>query len=179
MATYSATDITSRDFHPTDNLFLDANVWLYVFGSRVKPDRRVEVYSDALKRILSAKSRIFIDTLVLSEFINTRAREEWKHGDYNLEPFKTFRESDAFAPVAEGIAKEARRVLKWCIRVESGFASVAIDSLLDEYARGHCDYNDRILAALCRQNDWHLVTHDADFKGCQLSVLTANKSLLT
>jgi hypothetical protein len=52
---------------------------------------------------LSAKSKIYIDVLVLSEFINTYSRTQWKFVARHIESFKAFRNSSHFKPVAQEI----------------------------------------------------------------------------
>ena len=66
-----AENITHYVFKSTDALLLDANIWFFVYGPHRLDDKRVPVYSGALDRILKAKSRIYVDVLILSEFINT------------------------------------------------------------------------------------------------------------
>jgi predicted nucleic acid-binding protein len=127
--------------------------------------------------MLTAQSRIYIDVLIVSEFMNTYARLKWKL----LSPsskFKQFRKSKYFKPVAQDIAADAKRVLQHCTRVEDGFESLAIESLMDEYAAGNSDFNDQILATLCKKQGLKLVTDDGDFRGREIPVITANKRLL-
>jgi|GEM_PF-3464287 len=54
-----------------------------------------------------------------------------------------------------------------------------VTSLLDEYKRGQSDINDQVLVALCLNQGLTLVTHDGDFKGCGVPLVTANRHLLT
>jgi predicted nucleic acid-binding protein len=178
--THGAEEISTYDFKPSEKLFLDANIWLLVCGPPKSNDPKVSVYSEALKKILTAKSPIYIDVLIVSEFINVCARLEWnlidssKHGD-----FKQFRKSKLFKPVAQAIAANVKRVLQHCKRIANDFESVAIDTLIEEYAAGDSDFNDQIIAALCSRKGLKLVTDDGDFKGRGVPIITANKKLLT
>lgn len=177
---FRAEEITRYAFDSADNLLIDANVWLLVYGPHKPCDRRAAVYSSALADIIRAKSRIHIDVLILSEFINAHARFEWRLLPERSRPnFKSYRASAEFVPVAQDIADAAKRVLQHCVRVESGLERLAIDKLLDEYAGGNLDFNDQILAALCNENGWKLVTDDGDFSGLEVPVITANKRLLS
>ena len=174
----SAEDIRSYVFKPTDELLLDANIWLFVYGPSKPGDRKVAVYSRALDKILRAKSRIYIDVLIASEFINAYARLK-----YNiLNPgvaFKRFRQSADFKPIAQDVAADVRRVLQHCTRVESGFPALDINALIYEYEKGNSDFNDQVLANLCKSKGLKLVTDDRDFKDRGLTVVTANRHLLT
>lgn len=176
--THKAEAVAGYDFKSSDELLLDANIWLLLYGPQKPGDRRVAVYSQALSRILSAKSRIYIDVLIVSEFINAYARLKWKLVAPHVRDFKEFRGSRDFKPVAQDIAADIKLVLKNCMRVEDGFESLAIDALVDEYALGDSDFNDQILTELCNRKGLKLVTDDSDFRGRDISVITANKRLL-
>ena len=52
-----AEAIASYDFSHSDELLLDANIWLLVYGPQIPRDPRVAIYSQALDKILAAKSR--------------------------------------------------------------------------------------------------------------------------
>jgi len=131
--------------------------------------------------MLAANCRIYIDVLILSEYINRYAR--LRHSLLKATPgissdFKQFRKSGEFAAIASDIAGDVRQILKHCDRLESNFATLDIASLVDEFEKGDSDFNDLVLAELCRNGNLTLVTHDGDFKDCGLTVLTANQSLL-
>ena len=62
--------VDSYEFAESDALFMDTNIWLYVYAPQAPGDWKTRTYSRSLTKILTAKSRIFIDAMVLSEFIN-------------------------------------------------------------------------------------------------------------
>jgi len=178
-----AEEISTYDFKFSEALLLDANIWLFVYGPQ-KPtatDTKVAAYSEALAKILAAKSCIYIDVLIVSEFVNTYARLKWNLLPKSTKPklFKQFRRSANFKPIARDIAADVKRVLQHCTRVENGFESLAINTLIDEYAAGDSDFNDQILTGLCKKKGLKMVTDDADFKGQDISIITANKRLLS
>ncbi|MCJ7482780.1 MAG: PIN domain-containing protein [Thermodesulfovibrionales bacterium] len=176
--THKAEAVANYNFNPADKLLLDTNIWLLVYGPQKPVDKRVAVYSQALSNILAAQSHIYIDVLIVSEFINSYARSKWKLVAPHIKEFKTFRKSADFKLVAQDIAADIRQVLKHCTRVDSGFESLAIDTLVDEYAAGDFDFNDQILANLCKKDGLKMVTDDGDFKSRGIPVITANKRLL-
>ncbi|MDD2308026.1 MAG: PIN domain-containing protein [Desulfuromonadaceae bacterium] len=160
---------------------MDTNIWLYVYAPQAPDDWKTRIYSRSLVKILTAKSRIFIDALVLSEFINRYARLA-----YNLFKaagstinFKEYRQSPDFKPVAKDIESSVRRILKHCQRTESSFSDCDINSLLAKYGEGNSDFNDQLMVELCKSKGFKLITHDRDFKDCGVTVLTANNRLLT
>jgi predicted nucleic acid-binding protein len=174
--------LSTYRFRETDRLLFDANIWLFLYSPQYGPnDSRVRIYSAALKSVLAAHSPIFIDALVLSEFINTWARFAYNRLPATAKPkdFKAYRNSSAFKPVAKAISDACRRILRHAARIDSEFLSLDIDAALRGYEAGKLDFNDYILAQLCNKKGLALVTHDADLKGQTLTILTENTRLLT
>ena len=165
------------EFQPTDDVFLDANIWLFIYGPPQDPGK-TEIYSAALHRLLEARSRLFVDVLVLSEVINSYARIRWQLDPLRRGRFKSFRNSSRFAPIAREIAHYVRRIVDHCSRVESGFQSVDIGGLMNEYQVGGSDFNDQVIREVCKSNGFKLLTDDGDFDTQGLTVLTANPRLL-
>jgi|SRR5579884_113571 len=176
-------NISSYTFSKNDAFLLDTNIWLFIYGRQVpgNKDWRIPLYSKALANILASKSRIFIDVLVLSEFVNRYSRIEYNIIKDSAEKgeFKSFRQSSKFKSIAEDIARASRRILGHCERTENGFESIDIDILLSDFEMRCPDFNDQILAELCKTRSFKLVTHDGDFKDCGITLLTANKRLLS
>jgi predicted nucleic acid-binding protein len=174
--------IENYHFHSDDGVLFDANIWMYIYGppSHISSQYRY-AYTSALRRIRGAGCRIILDELVLSEFINAYARFFYNKlpSDFKPGDFKLFRNSSHFKPVAEQIARRARKILEKSEPAKSRFESAEIISILTEYASGEADFNDQVLAELCRANGLKLVTHDADFSGTNLTILTANPRLLS
>jgi len=169
-------------FRETDRLLFDANIWLFLYSPQYGPnDTRVRTYSSAVKSALAAQSHVFVDALVLSEFISTWARFTYNKLPAPMKPkdFKTYRNSSAFKPVAKGIADACRRILGCAMRIDTEFSSLNINDVLSAYEAGRADFNDHMLAELCNRKQLTLVTDDADLKGLTLNILTENKRLLT
>ena len=179
--THKVLDITTYKFTAKDRLFLDTNIWLYNYceSCSVSPSYRPEVdsYSQALQDIHEKKSRIHIDVLVVSEFINRYARLKWKQEALNM-TFKEFRNSKHFKPIAAEIALMVKQIMKEANKIESRFNRVKIDDMLNVYGTGETDFNDQVIAWLCKREGLTLITNDSDFKGQEISILTANQRLL-
>jgi len=157
-----AFPIDRHQFRSDDKLLFDTNVWVFIYGSQFRhPDRRDRLYSDAYKRILTTGCRIFIDTLILSEFVNVLSRLTYNSlpPDKKSQDFKKFRHSASF-------------------RIESGFTSVDIEAVLKGVEDGKVDFNDQILTQLCIRQGLTLVTNDGDFRGSELTIITGNQRLL-
>ena len=175
---HKAVEVRHYNFTPQDKLFLDTNIWFYLYGPQKPRTSWVDIYSTAFGRILNAKSRIYIDVLVVSEFINRYARMKWKLVAPRIKPFKVFRNSSCFKPVASDIVADVKRVLKHCSRIESGFSTLEMDNLITDYVAGNSDFNDQVITELCRSNGLTLMTNDGDFRSQGIPVLTANSRLL-
>ena len=128
-------DIRGWSFTAGDRLFLDTNVWLSVYGPDPTRRWRSDVYQHAFRQMREARSKVHVDVLVLSEFINAWSRMEYNQAFPNrlAGGFKAFRDSPAFEPIAQEIAISATRICNACERCESGFELVDIGSLLVEY----------------------------------------------
>lgn len=174
-----ALAVDSYKFTENDELLLDTNIWLFVYGPQRPDDRRVGAYSQALAKILNARCKIYIDILIVSEFINTYARIKWSMLDKPHKDFKKFRKSSDFKPIAKDIAADIKKVLKLCLQIENGSETLAINELITEYAMGDSDFNDQVITTLCRKKGLKLVTDDSDFRGQGILVMTANKRLLS
>jgi predicted nucleic acid-binding protein len=176
--TSRALDIRSHNFQGDDRLLIDANVWLRVYGPLAPGGSYSAIYSKAHRKMRMANCTLFIDVVVLSEFINAFARLEFQQGPQAALGFKTFRKSEAFGLIAREIAINAKRIVTQCQCVESGFEDIDVSTLLTDFQSGQHDFNDQVIAELCLARRLKLVTHDADFQKYGLTVLTANGDLL-
>lgn len=174
--------IESYPFSKTDAFLVDANIWLSVYGPQADPkDRKTMLYSGALAKIFKVQCTVFVDVLILSEFVNRYCRFEfelWKEQGLGKD-FKIFRKSPAFRPVSQGVTDCLRRILKRSQRIGNNFDALDMESLLAALEKENCDFNDLVLAELCQRRRLKLITHDADFKELGLTILTANQRLLS
>ena len=175
---YKAMEVCYHNFTSKDKLFLDANIWLHLFSPREPGDRWKQIYSEVFERILKANSRIYIDVLVVSEFINAYARTKWRVTALHIRSFKDFRSSTGFKPVAEDITASVRQIISHCSRTESDFVTLPMDDLLADYITGDFDFNDQVITEICKNNGFTLITNDGDFKTQEIPILTANSNLL-
>ena len=175
---HKAERVSRYGFTSQDNLFLDANIWLYLYGPQPPTSYWVKVYSEVFDRILEAESNVYIDVLVVSEFLNRWARQECELAGYTHDQFKTFRGSLEFKSVAQGITAAIKQIMSYCSQIESGFETLQIDVLLKDLAKGNSDFNDQVITELCRNKSFSLVTHDGDFDHVNIHILTENNHLL-
>ena len=175
---YKAGEVRHYNFTAQDKLFLDANIWLYVYGPSKPRSYWRSIYASVFNRILRAKSQIYIDVLVVSEFINAYARLKWRDASSYPNTFKTFRSSSNFKTVAQDIATHVQQIMKHCTQIESDFVTLPIDDLLADYISGDFDFNDQVITEICKNNGFTLITNDGDFRTQEIPILTANRALL-
>lgn len=171
-------DIRSYSFSDSDRLLVDTNVWFSVYGPVPYRRKRADAYSKALAAIKRARSLVYIDVCVMSEFVNHYAR--WEHrltGD-QFTSFKDFRNSGYFTPVAKRIATCAMGILRSCERCNSCFTSIDESAVFNTFAAGDKDFNDQIIVEICKEKDLILLTDDGDFSALEIDILTANNRLL-
>lgn len=177
-----SVDIIGYPFSAADKLLFDANIWLYIYGPQGNPnDPKISTYSRAFNNAIKANSHLLVDVLIVSEFINRFARMEYYIYYPTKAPrpeFKQYRNSPAFIPVAKAIIDALRKILKYASRIDNNFSGVDIDALMNEYENGGHDFNDQILIRLCQSHNLKLVTHDSDFKGKNVDILTSNPMIL-
>ena len=176
MVAHNAVSVERYNFQESDRVFLDANVWMFIYGPPQRKDK-TRIYSGALRRLLEAQSRIFIDVLVISEMINAYARLKWKL-NVSEDSFKVFRNSPQFVPIAKEIAGYVKRSAKLCSRIEISYEPFDVNELMNEYRTGGFDFNDQVIRDLCRAKDCKLITDDGDFDTQGVQILTANARLL-
>ena len=175
---YKAGDIRYYNFTVQDKLFLDANIWLYLYGPPKPRSYWRPIYASVFNRMLRAKSRIYIDVLVVSEFINAYARLKWRDASSYPNTFKIFRSSSDFKTIAQDIATHVKQIMKHCTRIESDFVTLPMDDLLADYISGDFDFNDQVITEICKNNGFTLITNDSDFTTQEIPILTANSKLL-
>lgn len=179
MTTTQIERIQAHAFKSHERFFLDANVWLSIYGPIARRSTRSAIYSRALASIRKVGCPIYLDVLIISEFINAFARMEYKQSAVSNLSFKAFRKTPDFKPIAKDIAQNAKRIVNQCQCCETELTKADIDALLNEFELGNSDFNDQMITEICREKGLRLVTDDGDFKDAGLSILTANISFLT
>lgn len=175
-----AYDIAAYSFSKGESFLLDANIWLYLFPAPSDFIPRFAItYSAALKKMMSAGAEIVLDVLILSEYLNSYCRIEWRALHKSTYPiFKAFRKSVDFAAVAQGATLFAQRILDLSSRYDHPFDGANLTQILADFQSGVYDLNDGLLVETCRHHGWKLITNDGDFTTGGIEVVTGNPGLL-
>jgi hypothetical protein len=168
------TDIRTYLFKGDEKLFLDTNIWYYIYGPKPiehSPENAIYInlYSKAFKKIQENKCSIYTDALIISEFVNAFARDMWQRYNRNLPEkskinYKDYRKTLDFKQRATTIISETKKIFMDSIKCNSDFKSMDFNLFFIEYEKGNLDLND--------------ITNDNDFKGHNIPILTANNKLL-
>ena len=151
--------IDEYDFPEGKGYFFDTNIWLYIYGPIGWPDQRSDAYSRALKEIRNSDGTIYINCMIISEFINAFARIEFKQ-QTNFTRFKEFRNSLAFRAIAQDIAYNVRKILRNTLACDPELQAIDLPKVMDLFEQGKYDFNDLLFAQICRAKNMVFVTHD-------------------
>jgi predicted nucleic acid-binding protein len=169
-------------YSQNDKIVIDANVLVSLFSGLEPPDSApVRKYSRVLKLITGAGSRMILDVLVLSEFVNSCVRKQYQLAMESggvWTSFKKYRESTDFPAVAATTAHAAKQIVKLTSQIDHAFASCPLDQVLTEFSPGKSDLNDQFLVEVAKREGALLLTNDTDFTTGGITVLTTHPKLL-
>jgi predicted nucleic acid-binding protein len=165
------------DFPSEKGYFFDTNIWLYIYGPIGWPDQMSSVYSRVLREVRDSNGTIYINCMIISEFINAFSRIEFKQQS-TYSRFKDFRNSISFRPVAEDIASNVKKILRNTLACDPDLRVIDLPEIMSFFEQGKYDFNDLVFAEICRAKGLVFVTHDKDFSELGVEILTANEKLL-
>lgn len=150
---------------PTDKLFFDNNVWMYLYCpiGNYNPNS-VKKYSDFFAKILDSEATIYVSSLILSEFYNSYSRLDfniWRNKeekDYK----KDFRPTQRFKETSELIINTIEsRILEVAEKINDEFINIPIEDISKKCK--DLDFNDSYYIELSKKCDCKIVTNDRDF----------------
>ncbi len=163
----AAIDIRHYNVTGQDSFFFDTNIWLYIFGPMAGTNAtKQSVYSNFYKEVLSRDAKIFISSLVISEYINRVLRigfSQWKDINHNSQPLdfkKDYRPTQDYKDQLDEAIAQAKDILNFTQPISDSFQSCNLQRIFDRMKRG-CDYNDSYIFTLCFDH-YKLVTDDQD-----------------
>jgi predicted nucleic acid-binding protein len=182
MTPNKAVHALRRTYTAADRIVFDANVLVSLFSGLEPPGSVIVTnYSAAFKQIRTGGAKVLLDVLVLSEFVNVCARKEYELAfapGAGRPRFKDFRNSPAFVPIAQAIARAAQQIAGFATAVDHAFSRWPLTDLLKDYSTGQHDINDQCLVQLCQEQNAALLTNDKDFLKGGITLLTTNPKLL-
>lgn len=179
------TDISGYRFSAKDRLFLDTNVWLAIYPPPSNPNGHWQhLYTAMLKKVKKATSDMFIDSTVISEYLNTYTRLVFKQrppefSDLTFKEYrvKCFSEYKNSARQAEQNMEEILSLGNLQI-VDCVMSRFECDAMLFDFGKGCSDWNDLVIVEVCKDGGYSLVTNDGDYKDAtDITILTHNSKL--
>ncbi|WP_159096898.1 PIN domain-containing protein [Pseudovibrio sp. Alg231-02] len=162
---------------------LDTNVWISINGFDPR-SRTPACYSDYLKSAIDQDNEIIINDYIMAEFFNRCCRIEYMLHENNyrqkkqkIAHLKEFRKQEEFRDFMETMRDTCLHMIE-DYTYEAVNGQLNIEALVHELSEGHLDFGDLVIREHCIANDYAVVTHDFDFFGCQLDIVTANNKLL-
>jgi rRNA-processing protein FCF1 len=165
----------------------DANVLIYVYWPNVDPDNQTlcTQYEMALFRLRKQGTTVVVTMHIITEAVNVVFTERWK--DWNkkqkklgLNPvydYKTFRDSPEGIAMMDNVNKTVKTKLLKQINVvgDKQFNNSDAENF---FVAGKIDYPDKLIAALAKEQNYIVFTHDGDFINTDVDLLTANGKIL-
>ncbi|MDE6794319.1 MAG: hypothetical protein K2J63_03330 [Muribaculaceae bacterium] len=159
-----------------DRFLFDNNVWMILFSPIANAnERQQKIYGRLLRDITSARATIFINALIVSEYVNRSFRlnyelwklQETKAGKYFVDYKRDYRESEAFEDARQDIVGEMAQILSVAEKKPDDFN--ALNPLNILRTKG-MDFNDGYYSYYCQLNNLILVTDDKDLQNTSLDI---------
>jgi hypothetical protein len=181
-----ARNIKLEDVNTIGNetVFPDANALIYRYWPNVKPDKFTQIYFHSFKNLQKQKTRLVANMDVINEAANRVYKERWiswreeqiKLGGHPTAKYKKFRNSPTGRAMLDDVYKTVRnKILEHVELVDKKFNKAQAKAL---FVVNNMDVTDKIVATVCKDNNYIVFTHDADFKHTDVDVLTANGKIL-
>lgn len=151
-----------------DRVFLDTNILIFLFSPfNMSKDyeHQKEKYSEIFALLVKNKSTLYINSLVISEFINKNLRLDFnknfnKSGDKDFKD--DYRGSEPYKKTLKSIITELKKILKFTNKLNDDIEQLDI---LKEYTSDlNLDFNDVIIADTVIKHELKILTDDKDFE---------------
>lgn len=157
------------------SVFFDANIIIYLFWPVYDKYHNATRYASCFNALLKQKNPCVISLTVLSEVINRIIRLEQASLNLQSQNFKDFRNSHEGMAVQNDIFSIISNTI--LNRFSLADQMFSVDDIITYLQADTLDFNDKIIADICRKNDMILLTHDADFIAADIDILSANTKL--
>jgi predicted nucleic acid-binding protein len=153
-----------------EKVFIDANILIFLFSPDFVSSREYQVdkYSKILELLITNNNELYINSLVISEFINRCLRIDFEKNFQDRNRTKDFkrdyRDSDSYVKTLRIIKKEIKKFLKLNVKqIHDDFDKVNIIEELDRLDK--LDFNDLMIVKSIEIYGLKLLSDDGDFRG--------------
>jgi predicted nucleic acid-binding protein len=163
----------------------DANVLMFVYWPAVSRNDAALQYYWAFLNLLNHGVPLVVTMGIITEAANRVYKEQWKswNDDQKLlglppiHDYKVFRASPAGIALMDLINKKIKEELLKQIELvgEKRFTLIEAESF---FVTEQLDFSDKLIAALAKEHNYIVFTHDGDFANTDVDLLTSNGKLL-
>ena len=157
------------DYTPTfnDSFFFDNNVWMFIFCPIGNHNQKKQhIYSSFLQVLIQRKAIIFINSLVISEFVNASLRLDFnlwqKEEGRSFEFKKDYVGIDRYNETVSEINGALNKIFRITEKVPDDFNAISIENIQNHLE--NIDFNDSYYIEQALMKDWIIVTDDRDFR---------------
>ena len=150
-----------------EKVFVDTNILIYLFS----PDfvssntRHIEQYSKIFDLLLQHNAKLYISSIVISEFINRILRIDYEKNRELYPDFKQdYRKSQEHKDTLKLILKELKKILKISHKIDDTFSNFNLLSWYQKDSNYNLDFNDLQIAFIVERNNLKLLSNDSDFE---------------
>jgi len=149
-----------------DKFFVDTNILIFLFSPSfvTSEEWQISKYSQIFSKLVEQENEIYINSHVISEFINLCLRMDYNKNfnkDNNKNFKKDYRKSEDYKNTMKIILSELKKILKLVIIINDDLVKFDI---FDEYQKNiELDFNDLIIAHTTIKNSLMLLSDDNDF----------------
>lgn len=153
----------------TSSYIFDTNVWIFLFAPLAGAKKyKQKMYSQLLADILSRKATIWINSLIVSEYVNAVLRlafKQWMHNNnlYSADFKRDFRPTADYQTALADVNAQVSDILNICERRPDNFNHIDISAVINSMNAASCDFGDAMIVDVCNHNkEIHLVSDDTD-----------------
>ena len=150
-----------------ERVFIDTNILIYLFSPDFvsSNERYIEKYSKILEILLQNDAKLYISSVVVSEFINRVLQTNYKKNQELYPSFKKdYRKSEKYKETLKLILKELKKILKISNKINDTFDEFDLLSWYQKDANQNLDFNDLQIAFIVEKNNLKLLSNDSDFE---------------
>lgn len=181
---YNKKDIPLIRHRP---VVFDTNILIYLFGHILPQNNTLqEVYSSLYKELIINKMKLIITDICILEFVNHIIKKDFRYYCLNngiaieqsnekifFKQFKNTEEGKESINYIESTIKN--KILKY-FNLEN--INIKVENITNSFLYlSKCDFNDLLIASLCKEKNYILCTNDHDFFDLGVDILTENKKL--
>ena len=153
-----------------DRVFIDTNILIFLFSPDFvsSHEYQVDKYSKILELLLMNNNELYINSLVISEYINRCLRIDFEKNFQDKNRTKDFkrdyRDSERYTQTLRLIKKSLKKFLKQNVKqINDGFEEIDILEELNHLDK--LDFNDLMIVKSIETYGLKLLSDDGDFRG--------------